>query len=1154
MKHESIQELFDQAAARFSHLPAIERGAFSLSYGELADRSNRLANYLLASGLTAGTTVAILSEDVVDIVTAIIASLKARCVFVPLDPALPEKRLESLVAEVKPPLFISEPRFIDRIGALTSARVVCLTGAEFEEFSDNSNPRLATGPDDMCHIYFTSDSTGRPKGITGRLKGIAHFINWETHALHLAAGTRVSQLNNPTFDAFLRDIFVPLSIGGTICVPPARELDTTALIQWLDRQHINVIHTVPSQFRAIINAGIEPRLFEALQYVLLSGEPLLPADVRKWMSVFGKRVQLINLYGPTETTMTKFFYFVKPSDQNRAFIPVGQPMPGARALLLDERGRLCPPGAVGEIYIRTPYRSLGYWNQPQETREAFIHNPFSDDPHDIIYKTGDLGRVLEDGVFQILGRRDRQASHAMEREYVAPRNGLEQELVEIWREVLGVEQIGVDDNFFEMGGHSVIATRAVSRVHKQLNVRVELREFFAHPTIAELAQLITELKPAEYVEIAPAPSRALYEVSNAQRRLWVLHQLENEFTAYNICGAYILEGTLNLVAFNRAFATLVARNESLRTTFVQVDGEPMQRIHSAEEFSFAVEHTDLRNHADRMTTARKIANRDAVTVFDLSRGPLLKANLLRLEDSQYLFVLTMHHIISDGWSMAVLVDQVLNCYKAFSSGAEDPLPPLRIQYKDYAVWQREQLTGAQLEAHQSYWWKQFSGEVPVLALPNDFPRPPVKTYHGDRVTGVLDHDATQTAFKLGQQQGASLFMVLLAAVNALLYRYTMQQDIVIGSPLAGRDHHELEEQIGYYINTLALRTRPSGDDSFGVLLEKVKTTTLEAYGHQIYPFDRLVDELHLRRDTSRLPLFDVLIEVQNTDLSGRQIPVIEGLTVRNFELDNPISKFDLNFRFWEAQDELHAQIEYNTDLFKRTTIERMLGHLQRLFRSAMAHPEQHIGKLPMLTEAEQQQLINWNDSKVKLPEVARSVAQIIEDIAAATPERTAVVFRDQTVSYGELNDEANRLAHFLNSQVSLAPDQRVALLMERSDLMVACILAVWKLGAAYVPVDINYPADRIRTLITDAEARLILTDSAAAAAGLPAETTGLIRLDQHATEIAAQPAANLALPFAPESLAYVIYTSGSTGKPKGVMIEHIGMLNHLFAKIAEFEL
>ena len=1250
MKHESIQEIFDRAAAQFGPLPAIERGGDALSYEELARRSNRLANFLVASGLRPGARIAVLTEDVFDVVTAMLASFKARCVYVPLDPSAPEKRLAALAADVTPEVFVTEPGLVEVVGRTArGARAVCLGGggtdAEgvtllrgFESFADAGDPGLAPEPDDTCYVYFTSGSTGRPKGIAGRLKAVSHFIRWETRELGLGEGVRVSQLVSTTFDAFLRDVFVPLSVGGTVCAPPDREalLDPAALVTWLDRARVNLVHCVPSQFRVILSGGLEPGLFEALRHVLLSGEPLLPSDVRRWTAVFGDRVRLVNLYGPTETTMTKFFYFVKPSDAERAFVPIGQPMPGARAILLDERGHPCPPGAVGEIYIRTPFRSHGYWNRPDLTREVFVQNPFGQDPQDVIYKTGDLARVHEDGNFQILGRKDQQVKirgvrveltevegllreheavadaavaartdpsgfdylcayvapkspvesrelHAflaaqlpahtlpssfvfveslpltpsgkLDRQalvsldggrgaaHVAPRTDLERKLVEIWQEVLGQAGLGVSDNFFEVGGHSLVAMRAVSRIHKELNARVELREFFANPTVETLALLIGSSRPAEYVEIQPVPERPFYEVSNAQRRLWVLSQLEAELRAYNMCAAYVLEGALDAAAFGRAFAALVERHESLRTTFAEVEGRPVQRVHPAAGFPFEVERADLRGRPDAERAAAAAANRAAATVFDLARGPLLRARLLRLADERHLFVLTMHHIISDGWSMGVLVNEVLANFKAFSRGEESPLPPLRIQYRDYAAWQHEELAGDRLEAHQRYWHGQFADEAPALALSTDFPRPAVKTYGGDHVVGPLGGEAARTAQRLGQEAGASLFMVLLAAVNALLYRYTSQEDIVVGSPIAGRDRKELEGQIGFYVNTLALRTRPAGRDTFAELLEKVKATTLAAYEHQIYPFDRLVDELRLRRDASRSPLFDVLVVLQNMESGAGPAVTVEGLSARDFEFENPVSKYDLSFRFWELRGELYAEIVYNADLFRRETIERMHGHLRTLFAAAVARPGERVSRLPLLTERERRQLAEWNDTDTPFP-AESCVHELFERQARLTPDAAAVEFESGRLSYAELNREANRLAHLLRAS-GVGPDVLVAIALERSPEMIVALLGVLKAGGAYVPLDPSYPRERLAYMLADATPRVLITTSGLSAK-LPPYTAGrVLFLDEEAGALARESGENPAASSGAKNLAYVINTSGSTGRPKGTMIEHASLTNYI---------
>lgn len=425
-----IQNWFSQAAEKFSKNTAIDCGERYLTYEEIEERSNKLANFLISHGATKGALVAILSEDSIEVIIAIIGILKAGCVFLPLDLKLPEQRINTIISEVSPQWFIVDSKGLSKISNVTveslQSQVICLSQEsqvletafnplkyhlnDYAEYSQLGKPNVQLEPDDMCYLYFTSGSTGKPKGIAGRLKAITHFIDWEIKTLGIGQDTRVSQLTTPSFDAFLRDVFVPLCSGGVVCVPEKIDtiLDARKLIEWIERQQINLIHCVPSLFRSLLNEDLEPKRFSSLQYILLAGEPLLSADVSRWIDIYGEQIQLVNLYGPSETTMTKFFYFVKPSDRQRRSIPIGKPMEGAAAIVVDEQGRVCSPGMVGEIYIRTPYRTLGYYQQPELTNEVFIQNPFSNNPKDIVYKTGDLGRVLEDGNFECLGRRDQQ--------------------------------------------------------------------------------------------------------------------------------------------------------------------------------------------------------------------------------------------------------------------------------------------------------------------------------------------------------------------------------------------------------------------------------------------------------------------------------------------------------------------------------------------------------------------------------------------------------------------------------------------------------------------------------------------------------------------------------------------------------------------------
>ena len=429
MTYLGVQGLFSNAAEKFDRNIAIEYGDRHITYRQLEERSNRLANFLIHSGVAKGSVIAIYARDVAEIITAMIGVLKAGCAFLPIDPRTPEKRAQAMLAQVLPKWFIAEPEYLEDMvkavdGLSDRITVICPTSPKtisampsnivlaegFSDYQKSEKPDAQSDANDLAYIYFTSGSTGKPKGIMGRLKGIDHFINWEIKTLGVEPETRVSQLTNPDFDAFLRDVFVPLCAGGVVCIP-ASSVEAgvgEGLRDWIDAQRINIVHCVPSVFRSIINAGLKAEHFKELRYVLMAGEPLLPSDVGRWMDVYGDRVQLVNLYGPTETTMTKFFYFVTPADTERKTIPIGKPMDGARAVIVDERGKACAPGAAGEIYIRTPFRSLGYYEQPELTAEVFVPNPFNNDPADLVYKTGDIGRVMSDGNFEFLGRRDHQ--------------------------------------------------------------------------------------------------------------------------------------------------------------------------------------------------------------------------------------------------------------------------------------------------------------------------------------------------------------------------------------------------------------------------------------------------------------------------------------------------------------------------------------------------------------------------------------------------------------------------------------------------------------------------------------------------------------------------------------------------------------------------
>ena len=720
-------------------------------------------------------------------------------------------------------------------------------------------------------------------------------------------------------------------------------------------------------------------------------------------------------------------------------------------------------------------------------------------------------------------------------QYIAPRNPIQSQLEAIWKEVLALRRIGIRDNFFEIGGHSLKATRVVSRIAKEIEVPVSIRDMFNYPTIEELGKAIRQKTKQVYEPIRRLPRQEHYDTSHAQRRLWFLDQLEEDLIAYNVPEAYILQGPLDQGAFERSFDTIVERHEILRTTFISIDGEPRQRVHKYSSFECKLNHLDLSAEKDPTESAKQFVEREAGLPFSLENGPLLRAHLVKLSKEKHLFLFTMHHIISDAWSIAIFLHELKSLYNAFHAGEAIPLRSLSIQYKDYAAWQNKELNEVDLEPHQEYWLKQFEGSIPVLNLYTDYPRPALRTFSGDTVSTVLDKDLSERLQRHCDANGVSLFMLLVALVKALLHRYTGQEDIVIGSPIAGRDHNDLENQLGLYINNLSLRSQFKGSDSFTHLLTQIKESALEAYAHQVYPFDRLVEDLDIVRDMSRSPLFDLVVVLQNADMTAAQ-QVMSDLEMIPYDTGFRTSKIDVRIEFRETRRGLGMVIDFNTDLFARERMERMLTHFATLAFAALEDPSLPVEQLTYMPRAEVEQILQGFNQTESRYANEKTLVQLFEEQAARTPDAIAVVFDDQVVSYRELNETANRLAHYLRDAHSVTPGDVLALMSERSEKTVIGILGILKSGATYLPLDTKHPEERRSQMLAEAEVKVLLTDSEWMfyVGSFQGDLLALdLQLSDLPTRIENPEPVNKA-----DDIAYIIYTSGSSGAPKGVLITH----------------
>ncbi|MGO4951398.1 amino acid adenylation domain-containing protein [Paenibacillus sp. DRB1-1] len=743
-------------------------------------------------------------------------------------------------------------------------------------------------------------------------------------------------------------------------------------------------------------------------------------------------------------------------------------------------------------------------------------------------------------------------------EYVAPRNQTESQLVKIWEKVLDYSGIGVLDNFFDLGGHSLRATTLVSKVHQELNVELPLRDVFRYSTIEEMALAIFRIGQQSFSSIPLAGARAYYPLSSAQKRLFILNQLEGADESYNMPDVLLLEGSIDRTLLEKALRGLIARHETLRTGFEIVQGEAVQRIY--ESVDFAVEY----RHASEEEAPEVV--QAFIRPFDLAKPPLLRAELVELAAERYLLMFDMHHIVSDGVSMDVLVEELVRLY-----GGES-LEPLRIQYKDYAVWQQSDEHKVQLKREEAYWLDRYRGELPVLEMPTDYLRPAVQSFEGQTLTSFVDEATNEGLKQLATQRGTTLYMVLLAAYTVLLHKYTGQDDLIVGTSIAGRTHGDTQPLIGMFVNTLALRNYPASEKTFLSYLEEVKETTLGAYEHQNYPFEELVDKVQVSRDLSRNPLFDTMFSLQN--LENKEFE-LEGLKLSPYPSEYGTAKFDLSVDVTEENGGLECSFEFATALYKESTIRRLSTHFGHLLAAIVSRPDAKIAELNLLTAEEKEQILGaFNPVQPEAAPVA-AFHRLFEEQAVRTPKAAAVVYENERLTYAELNEQANRLAATLRAN-GIGRESIVGILAERSvDLLVA-VLAVWKAGGAYVPLDPDYPADRVRFMLEDSGAKVLLTQTALrerAEAWLGEEElalTAVLYLDDEASYSEERGNAPIGSGMVsgkltdavddgdksqqnvgtdsfhearPEDLAYVIYTSGTTGKPKGVMIEHRSLVN-----------
>ncbi|MBL0388660.1 amino acid adenylation domain-containing protein [Tumebacillus sp. ITR2] len=717
--------------------------------------------------------------------------------------------------------------------------------------------------------------------------------------------------------------------------------------------------------------------------------------------------------------------------------------------------------------------------------------------------------------------------------YVAPNTSTERALVDIWSNLLGVEKIGVNDSFFELGGNSLQMTSVVAQIQRVLGVDVPLRELFQKPTIAELAPLLQGQEERTYHSIPNLARQDHYPVSSAQKRLYILNRFEGLGTTYNIPGVLLVDGPLDVDRLEKAVRQLVERHEALRTSFQFIDCQPVQIVH--EEVELAVKHLHAASDVDVQPLIQSF-----IRPFDLKQAPLMRIGLISLhgDATRHWLLFDLHHIIADGVSLALLEREWIALYQG------EELRPLSLQYKDYAAWQRNRSKSGEMQEQGQFWQEYLSGELPILQLPTDRPRPLNQSFAGDRFQMKLPAHLSQRLQLFADGQGVTPYMVLLATYNVLLHRYTQQEDIIVGTPIAGRVHSDLDPMIGMFVNTLAMRNRPQAHRTFTDFLAEVKSSSINAFQNQEVPFEEVVDQLHLQRDTSRNALFDTMLVMQN---NTRTTVAADELTFTPYPFAHQASKVDLTLEFHQEEKGLLMAVEYATQLFEKATMQRFAAHFLTLLESAMANPNQELKDIALLPDEERNTVLRtFNDTQTNLLHKGL-LHELLETQSAQTPDRIAVIAEGVGYTYAEINARANQIARRLR-ELGIGRGERVGLLLTRSVELVVAVYAVLKAGGAYVPIDPEYPEDRVGYLLKDSAALVLLTETAY----LEKTTFAGAVVDLKQPELYQGDSVDLDLLTTPNDLAYILYTSGSTGKPKGVMVQHASIVNYLYAMQAQY--
>lgn len=1225
-----IHQLFEKEVEKNPNNISVIYEDVHLTYSELNEKANQLANYLLAKGLQIEEPVAVCLERSTEMVIALLGILKAGGAYVPIDPTNPIQRIHLILGSLDSPFIISTTDKQSLFDSDDEVRPVHMDQSEQWLSANTQNLNLTMDENNSVYIIYTSGTTGRPKGVINTHKALNNRLQWMQKKFQLTLTDRILQKTPYTFDVSVWEFFWPLITGAAIVMAKSEgHKDPVYIMDSIKKYQITTMHFVPSMLQLFLDFTQTSESLP-LKRVICSGEALKKTTELQFYSMI-KEVELYNLYGPTEAAIDVTFWKCTGSEEETN-IPIGYPISNINLYVMNEKLNPVAPLETGELYIGGVGLAKGYYKQQELTDEVFIVNPL--DESEKLYKTGDLCRYRPDGAIEYIGRNDFQVKlrgnrielteieYTIEKhpnikkcivcgikegekqflaayvtvkdkklwdepglrnvlkeqlpEYMIPSfivnikefplsgNGkidrkelpnpvesqnqikvldksitaTEKVVVKAWNELLGRDNIGLDEYFLYVGGNSIMAVRLVARFKKLFPIELTLNDVFKNPTIRGFSSFIdrhsSQLDEKEYLN---KEANVKSDLSYAQKRMWFINELEGVSPLYNIPGYVDLRGSMNIEVFKESLDFMIMKNQILQSNFKSEFGEPY--ICQSATRTFDLKRFDISERS--LTQAKKIAikeiRKDASIPFDLEHDHLFRFHIYKLPNNCYRFYYNFHHIIFDGWSESIFLNNLLTYYQQKISDSEEGKNTTFIQYEDYMKQQQEFIGSDSYQKQLNYWKEKLDGKTPNLKLSQEQKERSLQGYDGETMTFDFNDADIKRFEHYCNSKGATLFMGMLALYKLFIYRLSNETNLSVGIPVAGRNDEDLESVIGMFINTLTIRDNLEKGITFDELLTTVKETALEALSNAEVPFEKVVETVQPDRLVNGNPLFQYMFVFQNFPKAKREIG--------NLSLEGPISvhngtaKFDLTLFIELDEGKFIGRWEYRKDVFNQSIIERFTRVFQQLLKSVNASPELIVEKLPMLTIKEEDDLIyNLNRTKQTFPNVC--LHELFEEQVKRTPSHIAAEYGEETLTYKQLEEKSNQLAHFLIEK-GVVPDTPVGLIMERSLYLVISMLGIIKAGGAYLPIEVSSPVNRVEQILTDAKAFLCVTDQELS---LQYKEVNIV----HTSDLKglySYPTIKPDIALSSINLVSVYYTSGSTGNPKGVSNTHQGWVNRM---------